>query len=367
MYYILLILTFTTVTYYYERSRHLGSNFLLILLLIVIYASLPALQYDVGTDYYSYLGSVYNEKRSLHFMKKGELLFYWIIKLIEYFRLPAEFLFVFSAFIQSFLFVNLIRILKRNGFSLTILVIIFFVVTGIYHNQLNGIRNYLAILTFLNFCLYMFEGRYTKAILTAVLGVFFHQTFIFALALLVIITLFRKVVYKNAIVVYIVFFMFFVLGIPMFALDFLVNVFAPFYSHYLEKNSGVDLVNIATRLIYVPLHIIFLIILCRRHPSEYRDNFETRLVSTWLVVSNVYFLMLYWAPFFRLIGYLTFFNIVPIYYLLIDRRVEKNLRYLTIVFLIAAYVPKVTFLSKGEYDYKSLIYRESESNKVRLD
>ncbi|MFV1467698.1 EpsG family protein [Idiomarina sp. HB] len=346
----------------YEISSDRFSSLILFLLLVSLYSFLPALQYEVGTDYNSYYQSVYKDSKSSVFFNKGEFLFHYLIEFIEALSLHQQFIFVFSGIIQGALFVNILRVFRRQGYSISLIAFLFIVVTGIYHNQLNGLRNYIAILSFVNLCLYSAENKYIKSIIIAIFGALFHQSFLLAVICTLPIILFKHKIYKNIFLVYLLSFLVFASGTPMLILENLINIFAPFYAHYLNYESSVSALNIATRAIYVPIALVFFWYFYKVLKKKGLSDFDKAILSIWAVSANLFFLLIYWGPFFRLIGYFSFFSIVPIYFVLRSKEINKEMRYIILLLLIASYIPKVTFFAEGEYSYSSIIQSSLKSH-----
>jgi len=346
----------------YSKSISLCSNkverLLIYVLLIMWLAFLPSLQFGVGTDYFSYISIVENPEELSKYSYKGEYFFYYLVYFLTSIGFPSQSLFFFTSLLMSVLIVNFFRKLG-GGKDLAVLIFTFLFITGMYHNQLNGIRTYISVYLFVNALLYRFEGRNKISVSLYLMGVLWHQTIIpFAIFLLIPASLYKSLSEKM-LPLYIISTSLFILGVPFYFIEFIVSVFLPFYSHYLEMEmSGASLLNILSKMYYMPVHFIFIYIYLR-NKVNILGKYESVLVFFWSISANFYFLFLYWDNFFRGYHYFAIFSIVPFYYLIkyfFGKRRKAEVLILAL-YALTPYVFKVIVVPVGEYSYMSIIHQ----------
>lgn len=316
-------------------------------------AILPALQYGVGADYFSYR-KIYEGEKSLEvFWGNREFFFYYLVKLLRFFGLPAQSLFVSVSFLSSLLLVNSFRILWEKGFNLASLFFLVFVATGMLHNQLNGIRNYIAVYLFLNAVLYKADGKDFKSYFLYGFSVLWHQSAVFLMPLILVPRSFYMSLYKYLAPVLVAVVFISLSGVLLFFLEYMVEEFFSFYSHYLERQNKVPIVNYLTKLYYVPIYLVFLYLLWKGRVTL--NEFERVLVVFWVLALGVALSLIYSGLFFRAYHYLVFFTVIPMYFVM--RRCERDIHLflLLVSYLLLPYLLKVTVFATGEYKYVSIL------------
>lgn len=333
--------------------------FFLSIFLIIGIALLPGLQFEVGSDYNSYV-DIYNISSAQElYKKKNEFAFYYLVKCLNSLGLNYQSLFLTVSFICSALIVNSLRLIRKNKFDIFVFFICFVLMTNMLHNQMNLLRTYVAVYFFINSFLYKINRKYLIAILCGLMGTLWHQSFFPMMIFLLIPEKIYLLAYSNRVKVYFFSSVFFILGIPFFALDFLVSHFAPFYSHYLKNDlMSSSFINVATKLYFIPAHLIFLHQLSLKK-FVINDNCQKIFVAFWVMTANFYLLFFYWGHFFRVYHYFVFFSIVPVYYLMVWTKRSPALFGILVLYLSFPYFLKVLFFPTGEYLYRDVIFSES--------
>lgn len=346
-------------TFYFYGVRGFKVNSLLLLPPFMVYFLIAALQYDVGSDYFSYIHIYENQWVLERYFQSGEYFFYYVNVVLDYFRAPAQLVFFVFAFIQSLFVFIYMRVLEKKGYVLWIFFLIFFVVSSIYHNQLNGIRQY-AALTFLPLLTVLLcERKYFFYLFGCLIATTLHSSaalfFLFPLFFLV-----DKLAGKHV-------FSLFLATLPVYIFvgkytPFFISNFGVGYSSYMESEyfAGGGYVLIVTKLYYVPAILFFYLVYS-----------EKKCTSLGIVDSKYYsFLILifsctYWsflmsldiAILSRIASYFWFFTIFPLYYVLLYLRRTNKIAFLVYVaYMLFPYMAKVTFLAKNEYLYKSYLF-----------
>ncbi|MEZ8911518.1 EpsG family protein [Vibrio cyclitrophicus] len=364
MVYILLIL-FTALLV--SISEKLASRSVL-LLSLVPYFLVASIQSGVGTDYYNYLNIYTTSVDMDRFYQSNEFVFYFAIKLFQYFDFPGQSVFVFSAFVNTILFYFILRSLKRCGYTITIVFIIFMLVTGIYQNQLNGIRNYSAILSFILCFLLFFEKRYFSFALVFIWGVFSHFSF------LIVLPVFAFLVLSNGFLrrlwlIFLISPVFYLFILPGFVENLVSYVF-PKYAYLLASESleQKDFMDILPKIILLPIYLLS--VFSYSKSSSHLDYKGTLHYGMNIFVFS-YFIFLTlttFSVFSRPLQYFSFFYIFPIYYLvvrfnLISKKLSVFRYFLTIMLIISLagpFIAKATFFKANEYDYKTIIFSGEE-------
>lgn len=319
-----------------------------------IYIIPLALQFNVGTDYFSYYNNFYDGGHTL-FLKKQEYLYYYLEELVIALGEP-QLQFVFVSIIQGTLFFYTLYLLKNKGYNVFLIFLIFFLATGMYHNQMNGIRQYIAIYCFIIFCLFAVDKKYLKAFLFFLLGFYFHKSILIPLLYFIPFLFTRSSVSKYAFLGVLGFFVFSLL-IHLFNwssfVQVVLNTLSLNYSHYLDSDygQGKSITEFVTKFYYIPLYILFFIVYFGKKDREY----SVLLLALWALTCFIYIQGIYFSLFVRTWAYFTFFMIFPIYYLFYHYRKNHILVFILFSYLFVVYLLKISIFALGEYDYN--IYR----------
>ena len=322
---------------------------------------LPAFQYNVGTDYFTYISIFENESKLELFFKKGELAFFYLVVFLKSLDLPSQSIFIVVSIISSVFILLALRLLNLHGYRYSIVFLCFFLMTGMLHNQMNGLRNYLAVYSFVCALLCKFSGRYKSAILLGFFGVFFHQTFYFMLPFLLIPSIAYELLAKKTLLWFPLFFIFWGSGFSVYVLEYVVLNYAGFYSHYIDGAlEGVSLLSVLTKAYYLPLQLWFIFWVRRNYPNL--SLFKKRIIGFWLIGSCLYLGLLHSGLFFRTYHYFVFFSIIPAYHFLTSRQLT-SVKAIFILYLMAPYIFKVIVFPVGEYDYQSYLFSINSNDK----
>ena len=333
-----------------SNARLFAASILFLLLLAI-----PALQLGVGTDYEDYISLAAGESPTAVFFKKSELLYYYLINAITITGSPPHLFIVASSLLNTILLFNVFRKLKVHGYQVSVLIILFLIITGMYQNQMNAIRNYTAIYAFLNAVIYKSERKTAALLFFSAVGILAHQSYILGLILLSIPSSMLVRIPKSPWFWYLASLVGTLILSQPVTLHFIINSIFPYYSHYLDTNnlSPADPINIATKAYLLPINILFIYTL---HSTRSRlSSLEKHLISYWLL-SSWFFLTLFTSGllFFRAWHYLAFFQIIPIYYVLTQRK-TKQLAPFIFLLIITPFLLKVLAFPQGEYHYKTIM------------
>lgn len=349
------LLVFFFVSIYLFLIENYRASLIAMLPAFILYFFVAGLQYDVGTDYFAYRDIFQEEERHWYYFQKREYAFFGLNQFLNWLNLPAQSIFLVISFIQSFLIFLYFKKIKQVGVILWVFFVVFFTVTNIYNNQLNGLRQYVAITGIPLFTIFLHERKLLHSLGLLVVLSFFHNT-------AWLLTIFYPIFYIqnkfniNLLVLFIISAVgyFFAGG---FIYD-LTSFILPNYLHYLQSDlSEPHTISVfLTKLYYLPLVFYFYII--------YRK--DNTIIGSYIHFMLFVFSITYW--FFllalsvgiatRLYYYFIFFYIFPIYYILHYNYVRnRSIEFLFIlVYIVFPYFLKVTALAKAEFLYDSFLW-----------
>ncbi|WP_199456990.1 MULTISPECIES: EpsG family protein [unclassified Marinobacter] len=316
---------------------------------------LPSLQYGVGYDYFNYL-EIFNDDDVLSvYFRKEEYGFYYLVLVLRELGFAPQSLFFAASALSSAAIVFCLRVLSGHGYKVAIVFICFFLITGMMHNQMNGVRNYLAAYFFVCAMLSKFSNKFGLTILFSLFGLLFHQTFYAVAVFLLVPNFVYEFLSKRVLLFYFLFFAFWLSGAAMFLLEYMLGGYLSFYAHYAQYlSAGSSFFNVLTKLYYVPVHLWFLWYVRKSIPEFAR--FELRLVGVWLLGSSLYLSLLHTELFYRAYHYFVFFSLIPSYYFLVYKY-SKFVKFLFFLYIVIPYLAKVVAFPVGEYAYSSIIFR----------
>lgn len=332
-------------------------NILIIVIFFIIFSVLLGLQYNVGTDYFSYVKIFSDKNVAYYYYQKQEYLFYFFSCLIVDLNLHPQFGFVFLSLIQFFCITTFVKFLKIN--SSLIFFFLFFTVSTFFFNQTNVIRQYTAATILLLFVKYTYEKKYIRMIISLLCASMFHISAILFIPMFLIVKIFRKKLPSFVWIVYLI------ISVIMIRVNFvsLMISLVPFlsrYSHYLDSVWGtnqISLINILTKIIYIPFYLFSLKALKKMDNKK-----DVMLFQLGFFSYGIKLICLSSSMLNRFTVYFEFFTILPLYYLFYDiyDKVIK-IKYFNQLFVFIFYCITVGLLClktlvipAAEYDYQSI-------------
>lgn len=348
----LFVLIYTAV--YFALIEKYKASLFAMLPAFLVYFLVAGLQFNVGTDYFSYIDIYENEERHWFYFNRGEYLFFALNQGLNWLKLPPQSIFIAVSFIQASLVFFYFKKIKNKGFILWLLFITFFCVTNIYNNQLNGIRQYVVIAGLPLFTILVYERKIIKSLLLLSFLSFFHNT---AWLLLVVYPLFYLQVRFNRSL-----FLLFVASAAgyLFVGKFIYEVASlifPSYLHYLQGGYAEPqtIKLFLTKLYYLPV-VFYFYLIYKQTDSDFGRYFHY-MVFLFTITYWFFLLALSLGIATRVYYYVIFFYLFPVYYVLHFNYINK--RQLDFIFILAyvvlPYVFKVTVLAKAEFLYKSIL------------
>lgn len=344
------------VSIYLLAIEKYRSSLLIMVPAFTVYFFVAALQYGVGTDYFSYIEIYESEKRHWFYFNKGEYLFFGLNQFLNWLELSSQSIFFAISLIQTTLIFLYFKAIKNRGFIAWLFFIVFFCVTNIYNNQLNGLRQYVVISGLPLFALLVHDKKVIKSTSLLFLLSLFHSTAWLLLVIFPFIYL-QKIVTKRLFVLFLLSILVYLVA-GQFTRQ-LTSIFLPNYLHYLNGSySEPKSISIfLTKLYYLPI-ILYFYSVYRKDSSSVFGRYFSSMIFIFTITYWFFLLALYLGSATRLYSYFIFFYIFPIYYILHDSFFRKRvlLFFMLLVYIIAPYTAKVTFLARAEFLYQSILW-----------
>lgn len=349
----LFVLFYTTG--YFALIEKYKASLLAMLPAFLVYFLVAGLQFNVGTDYFSYIDIYENEARHWFYFNRGEYLFFALNQGLNWLKLPSQSIFLAVSFVQAFLVFIYFKSIKKKGFILTLFFIAFICVTNIYNNQLNALRQYVVIAALPLLTILLYEKRFVRFFILLGLASFFHNTAWFLLVLLPIYFLYKKLD-KSLLFL----FLLSIVGYLLLGkfINELVVIFLPSYEHYLQGQYAEQhtLGLFITKLYYLPL-IFYFYLIYKKSSSEFGSYFHF-MIFAFTLTFWFFLLALNLGIATRFYYYVLFFMVFPMYYLLHYNYLKGRVVSFVLVlgYIVLPYIAKVTFLAKNEFLYNSILW-----------
>lgn len=324
-----------------------------------------SLQYDVGTDYYSYLAAATADElgqfKLNQFLTDKEYLFAGIVYLCQLSGIP-QLIFLMTALVQVTPFCIALYQLRKENISLQNTLFMYFALSLSFFNQFNGVRQFAAVnLVFLAVILLLINIKSVLPYLLLLMAPFFHHAAWFVVIPVSVWTLLQhclklKLPKKKWVFI----------GVAVCALIYLIdfNSFITFiisktelfrgFKSYIESSyvEKMGCIEIATKVI--KLLVVFYSIW--RLDTERLSEFESKLLLLSYIAVCVMVLSFSSSLIWRVYLFCDLFLIFPTvffykYNATVKERMAINL-YLS-VFLIV----KILVKPRGEYLYSSVLFK----------
>ena len=357
----LFILIFSTINFY-ALERLVPSNkrlvfFIAALPVLFVLILFPSLQLGVGSDYFTYM-AIYNGNSTEleRFFLRGEYLFYYIFKAVIDLNLGEQAIFFVSTTFNMTMLLISIVMLRRSSYKSWVVFFLFLVVTNIYHNQMNGLRQYMGLMLFPLLFISLIEKKFFVYFSLIILASFFHKTALVGILMFPALFLLRFNNNKKLVLfILIPMILLFVKPLIMF---FVENYFRV-YAHYLTNDYGaaLDASAMLTKLYYLPAFIYFWFLYLKKTEVRTLKGMDLG-IAIWLSTYWLFILYLDFGFIYRIASYFFFFYIFPLYYVFENLIFQRKLLSLTvfILYIIFPYFLKVTYLAKGVFLYESILF-----------
>lgn len=306
-------------------------------------------QYEIGTDYQSYL-SYFNGKREVaYFAAKGEYLFSFIVEFFQSIGIYGQFFFYLFAAISVLLYLQIAREVTFTNYALFFF--LFITVTTLFHTQMNGLRQCMAVYFSTLSIILFICGRRIIPLALLLIAVGFH---ISAIALLPLFFLTKLSFSTNVAKVCII-----VAAILSFAsFDSLLEqaiLMIPQYEYYAESEyfqSDISLLNKLTKLAYLPIYFLSLSVIKYKKVS----GIEMRLFQFGLLAYLIKTVSIVSSVTNRFGYYFMILSVLPIFYYLRSLQKERRILFMVIcAYILLMYAVKVVLFPSREYMYDSIL------------
>lgn len=306
-------------------------------------------QLNVGTDYETYL-RIFMEKNAIAFYsERYEYVFSSLVSFFQSLGFYGQFYFFLFATITVLIYIQISRRLTNSHYALFFF--LFVTVSTLFHNQMNGLRQCIAVY-FVTLSIIEFVcNRKLFAFILLLLAVGFH---ISAFGILLLFFFVKNVSFSPRLAV---------LGILVVSLcsfgnfdRVIVEVVAniPRYSHYIDSEyfeGGVNSLNKFTKLIYMPIYLCSVSLLSRHKLS----GIELQLFQLGLLSYFIRTLSVVSSITNRFGFYFYVLSLLPIFYYLREIRKNRFLLFICIcAYILFIYLLKVIVFPVGEYTYSSV-------------
>ena len=318
--------------------------------IILILLLLLGLQYQVGTDYESYLNMVVKSAGLAKVVRNKEYMFVALVQFSRFLRVPQA-IFVLSGMIQLLFFTLIIFEIKKLNYKLSVFFFLYFTLSLTFFNQFNGIRQYIAVYIFVYAFLKLLDNKHMTFILLIVFASLFHSSAIFLLILIIIKFLFNRKINTSVIVIALV--LLFILS--MFDLSSVVKwvlAFTPYKSYsvssYFKRTSFEGIITKIPKILITIIAIV-------RINNDPLSTKERQLLNMAFLTSGILILSFASSVIWRFYQYFDLFIIFPTLFYFSKSR-DKDLKLVLIFVLILMLLVKILVIPSGEYFYQSILF-----------
>ena len=325
------------------------------IILFAMWLLVLGLQYNVGTDYFSYIKLIHNSELIL---RKKEYLFYFILKLTSFLNIGDQFLFIIVSSLQIIFTFIFFRQIEKKNISILIILLLYFTLSGIFFNQMNILRQYLVLPLFSIALIYFQEKKYLRFIALIIVSSFFHQSSIIGFLFLPLLFLCKKIYSRKLYLL----FMLLVFAISFVGIKdllvFVISKLSPIYSHYIDSqfSERVSITRMLVKYLSLPLYVYSVY-----YSSKINDKRHIYLYNLGLLGISSFYIFSELTILLRVALYFNFFKIFPIYFLIIElKRNNKKLELMIVLmYIMGLFILKTVFFPAGEYIYSNIIFEET--------
>ncbi len=319
--------------------------------ILVLWSFIIGFQYNVGADYFSYLKAFENKDLALRYLNLKEYIFYYFIYFYQKIFLNGQYAFFIIAMLQNYLFYKILKLSKVKKYS--IFIILFLCICTIFHNQMNGIRQYFTIYIFTLATIYILIDCYFKLSFIFLIGIGIHKSLILLFPFLLSFKFIKKLNKKKILLLFILMLIF--IFIPFKNIIFKLLEYTPYKNYIYYKNTEIfndlEIKYILSKLIYFPIYILSI-----NNKKNFKLNsFKEKIYAIGLISYVLKIMLLKNMILARIGDYFTILSLFPIYYYLENLYNRKQLKKLFIIisYILSIYIFKIlTFYKYNSYFFK---------------
>ncbi len=327
-----------------------GGGFILFLHILVIWLIISGGQYYVGTDYPTYI-HLFNGNGLDYYIGKGELLFYFVIRVCNELGLYGQVLYYIF---YSINFIILYLILKRINISYYYIFILLYIgYTNIFNNELNILRQAVAIHICTYACILYCEQKYFKSLLIMCAAIFMHVSTIIMLVIYFSSYIFRMNTRNLKIILCISLASSFLLNLNTFS--FLTNYLPPSYAAHLQNETNErSIATLITKYIYIPFIWQSLQIL----KEDSLSIFQKKVFYLGYIGFCIRIALIQLPIISRMADNFLILSIFPLYYYIKLHKNKQRVICISLCLIILLfYAIKTLFIPKAEYLYSSIYFK----------
>ncbi|ROT04993.1 EpsG family protein [Muribaculaceae bacterium Isolate-104 (HZI)] len=322
--------------------------------LILFWCLIIGCQYGVGTDYFSYIDIFKGNNFDYISGIRGEYVFSAIAELVIKAGLNPQWGFIFISLIEVLLLLYVMHFSVKNKY-IYLFFFVFVCFSGSFHNQMNGLRQYLAIYMLSVVVCLLCRQKFFMAFFLSVITFFIHKSSGIVLpVILVIYALKSKDSRKVLLTVLLV-----GVALSMLLNNHIIGMIVPYfemYSNYLKTGAMDDygIVQKITKYIYIPIYLSAIY----KYPSFKLSEEQRRLFLFGVYGFAIKLSVMSIATVSRIGLYLEIISCIPLVYLMIylynKGRTKQYL--IMLLYLLAPYALKVLVMKTGEYGFDSIFF-----------
>ena len=323
---------------------------------IILWTILIGGQYNVGTDYDSYY-EIFTDSDALNlYYSKGEYLFFYLVHSLNRIGINGQQIFIVIALLNSVLLFKILSYIdKKNTF---LFVFLFITVSTVFHNQMNGIRQYMAVYLITLMIILLLRKRFFISALLLIASYYLHNSALLLVLFIPFLLIMTNKVRNTKLILSL---LLIASVISLFSFEEKVKEFLYLFSeyqHYAESDylKDISFKGKVTKLIFVPIYIYALLSV---YKSGKLNNYESNLFLVGIYSYIIKTLFLVTSLTNRLGFYFLILSILPLFFLLKHLMYKRTASIFTIllyVFLFQ-YLVKVVLFPVGEYSYASCYFQ----------
>ncbi len=359
MYYLLFLLINCLVLNELENYRGGGKYFKIASLtfFVLSWTLMIGSQLNVGSDYYSYLGTFRDGTNMRYLLYGKSYLFVYFVKFMWLLGIKGQGIYFVIAFIECLIFLKIMTGVFEYK-KLYIALFIFICFSTVFNNQMNGIRQYIAIYMVTLSTVYFLKKKYIYWGLLFFSSIFFHKSSLFLLPLFGILLFFKDKVMNYKLQIALI-----VLGVILANINFmeLLKQILPTigYRHYLYNGKlyEISFKSKIVELFFAPF-FIYVVYKFGTLKKLKLSDLERNLFNIGVIGFIIKLATLSLNVLNRFNSYFEIFMIFPFVFFFMKAKGKKNkhIKILLWLAILGIYTLKVTLFAVREYSYNSIFF-----------
>ena len=311
-------------------------------------------QYGVGADYFSYMSLFSNGEENIgYYNSSGEKGFYWFLIGLFSIGFSGQQIFVVFSLLWAMLFLLIVsKITTPKYYYLFFFLLVCF--NGIYHNQMNALRQFTAMymITYALLC-FIYERKFIKSFIFLIIAQLFHQYTFIALSFIILGLCLWKTIDNYKILLALILLCFFLsfIDVNTIILDLIAKTSIGAATYLNNEFNVPPTAKIVKYFLFV--YYLIAVFLYKKMKSELSDN-EKKIFILGIIGECLTLLAINNFVLSRINMYFNFISLFPIFF--IFKYLKHKNTFLFLILLII-YILKVTFFATAEYKYDSILLK----------